>query len=71
MADIQMAAAWMRSGYDVARISCVKEWWLVPYEPRRDTFALVTANGRERELSCDDLSADDWKTTDDALMEAE
>jgi hypothetical protein len=65
MANIQEAAKWMRTGRDVRRAAYAGKLWLVPYEPRRETFQIVRADGldRVRCLTCEDLLADDWELT--------
>ncbi len=63
MANIQQAAAWMRAGYCVQRAVYAGARWLVPYEPRRESFAVCSADDRRKELTCEDLLADDWELT--------
>lgn len=61
MADIKQAAKWMSEGKDVVRHTFRGVFWVSPHYPRCSTCFVVCANGRERELSLDDLMAEDWE----------
>ena len=60
MADIKLAAKWMRDGKKVNRVA----WENTGYVRASRADLVYDEKGREWALSIDDLLADDWQLAD-------